>query len=137
MTPIEGRFGYALGKALERTGDTISTMVTSFVMILSGDNPSDAFGGPYTVYRAASVSGEQGWDRFWLMIALISINLGLINLLPIPMLDGGHLLVFGIEGAMRKPLSEHARVRIQQAGLAIIIIIMVLAARNDVIRYFL
>jgi regulator of sigma E protease len=137
MTPIEGRFGYALGKALERTGDTIKTMVTGFVKIVSGDKPSDALGGPVMMYRVASVSGEQGWDRFWLMIALISINLGLINLLPIPMLDGGHLLVFGIEGAMRKPLSEQARVRIQQAGLAIIIIIMILAARNDVIRYFL
>jgi len=137
MTPIEGRFGYAFGKALERTGDTIKTMVTGFVKIVSGDKPSDALGGPVMMYRVASVSGEQGWDRFWLMIALISINLGLINLLPIPMLDGGHLLVFGIEGAMRKPLSDKARVRIQQAGLAIIVIIMVLAARNDVIRYFL
>ena len=137
MTPIDGRFGYAFGKALERTGDTIKTMVTGFVKIVSGDQPSDALGGPVMMYRVASVSGEQGWDRFWLMIALISINLGLINLLPIPMLDGGHLLVFGIEGARRKPLSDQARVRIQQAGLAIIIIIMILAARNDVIRYFL
>jgi regulator of sigma E protease len=53
------------------------------------------------------------------------------------MLDGGHLLVFGIEGAMRRPLSAKARERIQQAGVAIIIIIVILAARNDVIRYFL
>jgi regulator of sigma E protease len=137
MTPIEGRFGYAVGKALERTGDTISTMVTGFVKIVSGDKPSDAFGGPYTVFRAASVSGNQGWDQFWLMIALISINLALLNLLPIPMLDGGHLLVFGIEGALRRPLSAKARERVQQAGLAVIIIIMILAARNDVVRYFL
>jgi regulator of sigma E protease len=137
MTPIDGRFGYALGKALERTGDTIHTMVTGFVQIVSGDTPSDALGGPLMMYRVASVSGNQGWDSFLLMIALISINLGLINLLPIPMLDGGHLLIFGVEGVLRRPLSARARVRIQHAGLAVIVLIVVLAARNDVIRFFL
>jgi regulator of sigma E protease len=137
MTPIEGRFGYAVGKAIERTGDTIRTMVTGFFQILGGDTPSDALGGPLMMYRVAKVSGNQGWDQFWLMIALISINLGLINLLPIPMLDGGHLLVFGIEGAMRRPLSAKARVRVQHVGLAVIILITILASRNDVMRYLL
>jgi regulator of sigma E protease len=137
MTPIDGRFGYALGKALERTGDTISTMITGFLQVVSGDKPSDAIGGPLMMYRVASVSGNQGWDSFLLMIALISVNLGLINLLPIPMLDGGHLLVFGIEGAMRRQLSSQTRVRIQQAGLVVIVLIVILAARNDVMRFFL
>lgn len=137
MTPIEGRFGYALSKALERTGDTVHTMVTGFFQIVSGDTPSDALGGPLMMYRVASVSGNQGWDSFLLMLALISINLGLINLLPIPMLDGGHLLVFAVEGALRRPLSTTARVRIQQAGLVVIGLIVILAARNDVIRFFL
>lgn len=135
MIPIEGRVGYALSKALERTGDTISTMVTGFVQIVSGDTPSDAIGGPLMMYRAASVSGNQGWDTFLLMIALISINLGLINLLPIPMLDGGHLLVFALEGAIRRPLSARTRTRIQQVGLAIIVLIVILASRNDLIRF--
>ena len=137
MTPVEGRFGYAFGKAIERTGDTIRTMVTGFFHILGGDKPTEALGGPLMMYRVAKVSGDQGWDTFWLMIALISINLGLINLLPIPMLDGGHLLVFGIEGARRKPLSQKVRVRIQQVGLGIIVLITILASRNDVVRYLL
>lgn len=137
MTPIEGRFSYAMSKALERTGDTINTMVTGFFQIVTGDKPSDALGGPLMMYRVASVSGNQGWDSFLLMIALISVNLGLINLLPIPMLDGGHLLVFAVEGAMRRPLSAKARVRIQQAGLVVIGLVLILAARNDVMRFFL
>ena len=137
MTDIDGRFTYAASKALERTGDTISTMVTGFFQIVTGDTPSDALGGPLMMYRVASVSGNQGWDSFLLMIALISINLGLINLLPIPMLDGGHLLVFAVEGALRRPLSAKTRVRIQQAGLALIVLIVILAARNDVVRFFL
>jgi regulator of sigma E protease len=133
---IEGRFGYALGKALERTGETISTMVAGFFQIISGETPRDALGGPLTILRAASVSGDQGWDSFLLMLALISVNLGLLNLLPIPMLDGGHLLVFAIEGARRKPLSEVARGRIQLVGLILIGLITLLAAGNDIVRFF-
>lgn len=137
MTPIEGRFGYAMSKALERTGDTISTMIGGFFHIIGGDRPSDAFGSPVMLYQVVSVSGSRGWDSFLLMIALISINLGLINLLPIPMLDGGHLLVFAIEGALRRPLGATTRVRIQQAGLVLIGLIVILAAGNDVMRFFL
>ena len=86
------------------------------------------------MYRVASVSGNQGWDSFLLMLALISVNLALINLLPIPMLDGGHLVFFAIEAVRRKPLSSKARDRIQMCGLALIGIIIVLASRNDLFR---
>lgn len=133
---IEGRFGYALSKAFERTGETISTMAGGFVQLLAGDTPGEALGGPFMMYRVASVSGNQGWDSFLLMLALISVNLGLINLLPIPMLDGGHLLVFGIEGARRRPLSARARERVQLAGLILVGLITILALRNDVMRFF-
>ncbi len=134
MVAIDGRFGYAMSKALERTGDTISTMVTGFVKILEGDAPSDAISGPLMMYKVASVSGNQGWDSFLLMLALISINLGLINLLPVPMLDGGHVLVFAIEGLRRKPLSQQARDRVQLVGLALIGLITILALGNDIIH---
>jgi regulator of sigma E protease len=135
MVPIEGRFGYALSKAIERTGETISMMVTGFFQILGGDRPSDALGGPLTIAQMASGAGSQGLGSFLLMMALISINLGLINLLPIPMLDGGHLLVFAIEGARRKPLAAATRERIQLVGLIVLGLITILALRNDVVRY--
>ena len=135
MIAIDGRFGYAMSKAFERTGETISTMVTGFVQILGGDKPSDALGGPLMMYKVASVSGNQGWDSFLLMLALISINLGLINLLPVPMLDGGHVLVFAIEGVMRKPLSQRARDRVQLVGLVVVGLITILALRNDIVRF--
>ena len=135
--PIDGRFGFAMNKAFERTGETISTMVSGFFKILGGDSPGDALGGPLMMYRVASVSGNQGWDSFLLMLALISINLGLINLLPIPMLDGGHLLVFALEAAQRRPLSIRLRERVQLAGLIVVGLITVLALRNDITRYLL
>jgi regulator of sigma E protease len=136
MVAIDGRFGYAFSKAFERTGETISTMASGFFQILGGDTPGEALGGPLMMYRVASVSGNQGWDSFLLMLALISVNLGLINLLPIPMLDGGHLLVFAIEGARRKKLMPETLKRIQLAGLILVGIITVLALRNDVMRFF-
>jgi regulator of sigma E protease len=137
MVAIEGRFGYAMSKAFERTGETITTMVSGFVQIIGGESPSDALGGPLMMYRVASVSGNQGWESFLLMLALISVNLGLINLLPIPMLDGGHLLVFAIEGIRRKVLTEKERERVQLIGLVILGLITILAIRNDVMRYLL
>jgi regulator of sigma E protease len=133
---IDGRFGYALSKAFQRTGETISTMAGGFVQLLAGDTPGEALGGPLMMYRVASVSGTQGWDSFLLMLALISVNLGLINLLPVPMLDGGHLLVFAIEGARRRPLSSRVRERVQLAGLIVVGLITSLALRNDVMRFF-
>jgi regulator of sigma E protease len=133
---IDGRFSYALGKSLERTGETISTMVSGFGQIIAGETPGEALGGPLMMYRVASVSGNQGWDSFLLMLALISVNLGLINLLPIPMLDGGHLLVFAVEGIRRKPISARMRERVQMVGLVVVGLITVLALRNDVIRFF-
>ncbi len=135
MIPIEGRLGYAVSKAVERTGETIALMASGFVRILGGDSPSESLGGPLTMYRIASVSGEQGWDSFLLLLALISVNLGLINLLPVPVLDGGHVLVFAIEAVRRKPLSAQTRERVQLAGLVFIGLITIMALRNDLSRY--
>ncbi|HEY4183093.1 MAG TPA: site-2 protease family protein [Kofleriaceae bacterium] len=134
MVPIDGRFGYALSKAFERTGETISTMASGFVQIISGDSPK-SWGGPVMMLRAAAVSGTRGWDTFFLMLALISVNLGLINLLPIPMLDGGHLLVFAIEAVRRKKLPAVWHKRIQLAGLVLVVIILILATGNDIGRW--
>jgi regulator of sigma E protease len=132
--PIDGRVGFAMIKAVDRTGETISIVVSGFFKILEGDTPGDALGGPLMMYRAASVSGNQGWDSFFLLLALVSVNLGLINLLPIPMLDGGHLLVFAVEAVRRRPLSTRMRDRVQLGGLIVVGFITLLALHNDLTR---
>jgi regulator of sigma E protease len=137
MVPIEGRFSYAVSKAVHRTGETIGMMVGGLLSILGGDSPSESLGGPVMMYKVATVSGSQGWETFALMMALISINLGLINLLPLPVLDGGHVVVFAIEAVRRRPLTPHARERVQLVGLIVVAAITVLALKNDVMRYFL
>jgi regulator of sigma E protease len=135
--PIEGRLTWAAGHAIARTGETIALMARGFAGLLAGRLPSDSVGGPLMVYRMASVSGAKGWDDFLLMFALISINLGLINLLPVPMLDGGHVLVFAVEAARRRRLSARAREGVVLAGLVLIVSLTVLALRNDIVRYLL
>lgn len=137
LEPIRSRVQYAAVKAVERTGETIGAMVSGFVAILRGRVPGDSVGGPLMMYRVASVSGHKGWDSFLLMLALISVNLGLINLLPVPVLDGGHLMVFAAEAVRQRPLSALARTRIQYVGLIVVGIITILALRNDVVRYVL
>lgn len=137
MVPIENRFGYALSHAMYRTGSTLVAMTGGLLSLLSGSLPEGAVGGPIMMYRMASVSGKKGWDAFLLMIALVSVNLGLINLLPIPMLDGGHVLLFAIEAIQRRRLSRRVREVAVMCGLAFIVGITVLALRNDVVHYLL
>jgi regulator of sigma E protease len=134
---IEGRVIYAASKAVERAGDSIVEMVSGFWSIVRGRSPHESVGGPLMMYRVASVSGSKGWDAFLLMLALISVNLGLINLLPVPMLDGGNLVIFAIEAVRRRPLTAKGRNRIMVCGLGVVSGIMILALRNDVMRYLI
>src|SRR5262249_22070020 len=112
MVPIESRVGYAAEHALERTWSTTALMARGLVSLVRGQLPRDTVGGPIMMFRMASVSGAKGWDAFLMMLALISINLGLINLLPIPILDGGHLVMFAIEAVRRRRVSPRARARV-------------------------
>ncbi len=134
---ISNRFRYAVGKAIERTGETISVISTAFWSIARGQSPREELGGPITMYRAAAVSGERGFASFLFLIALISISVALINLLPIPVLDGGHLLVFLIEGVRGKKLTRKGHFRFAIAGYAVVGLFTVLAVGNDLLRFFL
>ncbi len=137
LVPIRSRLTYAIRRAVERTGETVGSMVSGFWSILAGHAPRDSVGGPLMMFRVASVSGHKGWMTFLLMMALISVNLGLINLLPIPVLDGGHVLLFATEAVLRRPLSLKVRERVHLVGLALVAVITVLALRNDVMRYLI
>lgn len=137
MIPIDGRVRYAAAHAFRRTGRTIVEMVRGFASLIAGEAPRDTVGGPIMMYRIASVSGAKGWDYFLLMIALISINLGLLNLLPVPILDGGHLVVFAIEAVRRRRLSPRISEAVLLVGLLVIIGLTALALRNDIVRYII
>lgn len=135
--PIQDRFRYAASKAMERTGETVSVIGSAFWSILRGQSPSRELGGPITMYRIAAVGGERGFVTFLLIIALISVSVALINLLPIPVLDGGHLLVFAIEAIRGQKLTRRGHLRFAIAGYAIVGVFTLVALGNDIVRFLL
>jgi len=134
--PIDHRLSYAASEAVRKTSEVISVMVMSIVEIFRGKISGSTIGGPVMLAFTAKVAAEKGWDYFLWMMAIISINLGLINLLPIPILDGGHILFFLIEAVRRKPISLRTREYAAYLGLVLLISLMIFALKNDIVRYW-
>jgi len=135
--PITNRFGYSVGHAFKHTADNIATMVYGFRQIISGNIPLTELGSPIMIGYAASVAAEQGLDEYLWLMAVISVNLGLLNFLPVPILDGGLLVFFTLELFKRRPPSPRARQIATKVGLVIVVGLTVLALRNDVVRFLL
>lgn len=123
------------GLAISKTVDTLEAIVLTTKQLIVGQRSVKELGGPL---KMAQVSGQQaslGWlPLFWLM-AMISINLGFINLLPIPLLDGGHLVFYAIEGLRRKPLKPEAQEWAFRAGLAALLMLMIFVTLNDLASF--
>lgn len=125
---------YALAKAVEETVEVTRFVLVSMVRLVQGRVSLKSLSGPITIYEVAGQEGRKGPDFFIWVMALISINLGLLNLLPIPVLDGGHLMFFALEGIMRRPLPLRVREVLHIVGMAILFGLMALAFKNDVER---
>jgi regulator of sigma E protease len=95
------------------------------------------FGGPITIARGAYVFASLDFTEFLFFLGLISINLAVVNFLPIPILDGGHMVFLLYEGIRRKPASEGVRVFATYVGLAMILCLMIFVLYLDVTRWFL
>lgn len=125
---------YAADKALEETYDVTRVIAISFVRLIQGRLSFDSFSGPITIYEVAGEEGRKGANYFIWVMALLSINLGLVNLMPIPVLDGGHLVFLGIEATTRRPLPLRARELAHLIGMLLLFLLMALAFKNDVQR---
>jgi regulator of sigma E protease len=123
---------YAFGKAIEETIDVTRFIVVGIVRLIQGRLSLDSLSGPITIYEVAGEEGRKGPDYFIWVMALLSINLGLLNLLPIPVLDGGHLAFFAAEAVLRRPLPLKFREVAHIVGMALVVMMMGLAFKNDV-----
>jgi regulator of sigma E protease len=123
---------YALVKAVEETVDVTRLVVVGLVRLAQGRLSLKTLSGPITIYQVAGEEGRKGADYFVWAMAVISINLGLFNLLPIPVLDGGHLLFLLLEGVLRRRLPLRIREVSHLVGMAILFALMVLAFKNDI-----
>lgn len=129
VSPVE-----AIGYGASQTYFWVQTLLTSVVMMVQGRIPSDQIGGPIMIVEQAGEQARQGLENLLHFMAIVSINLGVLNLLPIPILDGGHLFFFGIEAIMRRPLGVRHREMAQRLGLVVLLMLMAFAFYNDIAR---
>ena len=123
------------GAAVGATVESVKTIVTALGQVIVGSRSVRELGGPLKI---AQFSGEQaslGWFPFFALMTAVSINLGFINLLPIPLLDGGHLLFYAIEGVRRKPLKPAAQEWAFRTGLAVLLALMIFVTFNDLASF--
>lgn len=128
-----GVFG-ALKRSIDETRRLIYMIAVSIKKMVVGSVPADSIGGPILIFQIYGEQAEQGFSELVRLTALLSINLGLLNLLPIPVLDGGHIFFFLIEILKGKPVSERNRERAQQVGIFMLLSLMVFAFYNDIMR---
>ena len=126
----------AIQRGLEETWEWTYRIGVSIKKLITGSISPKNIGGPILIFQAFGHQAERGLLDFVMLTALLSINLGLLNLLPIPILDGGHILFFLIEIIKGKPVSEANRERAAQVGLFMLLSLMVFAFYNDLMRVF-
>lgn len=127
-------FGAAVAAGAERTIDLIELTLVFIQKLFSGHVSTSNIGGPITVVQIAGQAAQTNFSSILSVLAFLSIQLGILNLLPIPILDGGHLFFYTFELVFRRPLSLRAREWAQQIGLILLIMLMVLAFYNDIVR---
>lgn len=129
-------FTEAVKTGVIATVNGFGLIVTSLAMLISGDASLKDIGGPIMIAQLAGETAKAGWAALLTFMALISCNLAFINILPIPGLDGGHIFVTVIEGLLRRKFTIKTRMRIQQIGMAMLLLLIVTVIVNDISRLF-
>ena len=129
LNPVE-----ALGASVGFTYDMVEGSLVAMGQIITGRRGTEDLGGPIRIAQFSGQAAKSGGLNFIHFIAILSINLGLINLFPVPMLDGGHLLFYAIEAVRGRPLSERVHEWGLRVGLALVMALMVFGAWNDIIH---
>jgi regulator of sigma E protease len=124
----------SLPRAVEMTVDFTRSFLRGLGMIVTGQVSKNQIAGPIGIAELAGTALQQGWEAYLTILVAISINLGVLNLLPIPILDGGQAVLFLVESLRRGPLSLRTREIVQQVGFTVLILIMGLAFWNDLSR---
>ncbi|MEA3279983.1 MAG: RIP metalloprotease RseP [Thermodesulfobacteriota bacterium] len=126
----------AFSESINQTYNISKLVVISIVKMIQGKISVKTVGGPIMIAEMAGQQAKQGAVNFLFFIALLSVNLGILNILPIPVLDGGHLVFFFIEAVIGHPVSIRIREIAQQAGIFILIMLMIFVFYNDISRIF-
>ena len=125
LIPLAVAYSYSLTRS----------MVDGLIQIIVGDRSTKDLGGPLKMAQIAGQQASLGPFEFFQLLALFSINLGFINLLPVPMLDGGHLVFYAVEAARRRPVSARAQEWAFRGGLALLLALMLFTTANDLASF--
>jgi regulator of sigma E protease len=121
----------AVGEAVNETYSLVTRTLTSLGQIISGSRTAEELGGPLRIAQMSGAVAQTGWlQTIWFM-AILSVNLGLINLFPIPVLDGGHLLFHAVEATLGRPVGEKVMEYANLTGLTLVLGLMVFVTWND------
>ena len=134
-TPVENRFTYALWSSVTQSARLLINQIIILQKLFSGDLSWKSVGGPIMIIDIAGQAAQAGMGHFLKLMGIISLNLGVINLLPIPVLDGGHLMFYTLEALMRRPVNRKVREYATMAGLVILLCLMVFVLGSDFYRY--
>ena len=129
LPPLE-----VLTSSVWQTGNYIWLTLGIFYQLIVQKISARQIGGPIAIFKLSAESAQWGFEHLLGLLVIISINLGLINLFPIPALDGGHIVISIVEAIRRKRFSHKTRILIQQIGYAIIFLIIILITFNDITR---
>jgi regulator of sigma E protease len=127
-------FAEAVGAGTDATITSAGTIFRTFRGLATGRVSTKEVGGPILIGQLAAQSARAGLDVFLGFMALISVNLAVVNLLPIPVLDGGAFVLLAIEGVTRRPIPTRVREVVQVVGLVLVVLLMVVAFSNDIGR---
>ncbi|UQS85480.1 RIP metalloprotease RseP [Apilactobacillus apisilvae] len=130
-------FSAKLFSGFSQTWSFTKLLVTKLISMVSGNFSLNDLGGPVAIFANTSQAAKLGIDGIVYFLAFLSINLAIINLIPIPALDGGKILLNIVEAIRRKPTSEKVETVVTLVGFAFIVILMILVTLNDIQRYFL
>jgi regulator of sigma E protease len=136
VTIEKGNPGVAISRAFYQTYEYARITLLAFYKMILGDVSPRNIGGPILIAQMAGEQAQEGLGSFLAFLAVLSVNLGVLNLLPVPVLDGGHLLFFFVEAIIRKPVSVRYREMAQQVGICLLALLMVYAFYNDILRFF-
>jgi len=136
VTIEKGNAGLAVVRAFSQTYEYSKLTLMAFYKMVVGDVSPRNIGGPILIAQMAGQQAQEGVGSFLAFLAVLSINLGVLNLLPVPVLDGGHLLFFLVEAVIRKPVAVKYREMAQQVGICLLALLMVYAFYNDIVRFF-
>jgi regulator of sigma E protease len=124
----------ALEAGVERTWFIVHSTFSYLGKLVSGRESPDQLGGPISMAKAAGDAASMGFSQFVAVIAFLSVSIGLLNLFPIPMLDGGHLVYYAAEAVRGRPLGENAQEWGFRIGFSLVIMLMVVGTWNDLMR---